>query len=129
MSAVWTYFRLDNEGSATDTCVCKIGILRGGKERAAFNTTNMICHLKNKHPAQYSEFSAAIQTKTLSQPTLKDTLENKEKFEFVYMVILCCTTDKPQRDFILSTWFEPMLTNLVIKEPYEKESCWILSYK
>lgn len=80
MSAVWRYFKLDSEGSATATCnVCKLGISRGGKDRAAFNTTNMIRHLKNKHPAQYSEFAVATQTKTLSQSTLKETLKNKEK--------------------------------------------------
>ena len=38
MSAVWRYSKLENEGSATATCkVCKLGISRGGKDRAAFN--------------------------------------------------------------------------------------------
>ena len=49
MSAVWRYFRLEGESSATATCdVCKLVISRGGEERAAFNTTNLIRHLKKK---------------------------------------------------------------------------------
>ncbi len=58
--------------------MCKLGILCGGKDKSVFNT-NMIRHVKNKHSAQYSEFTAATQAKTLSQPTLTETLKNKEK--------------------------------------------------
>ncbi len=50
----------------------KLGISRGGKDKSAFHTTNMIRHVKNKHPAQYSEFTAATQAKTLSQSTHRD---------------------------------------------------------
>ncbi len=59
--------------------MCKLGISRGGKDKSVFHTTNMIRHVKNKHPAQYSEFTAATQAKTPSQPTLTETLKNKEK--------------------------------------------------
>uniref|UniRef100_A0A1A8MBN7 Zinc finger, BED domain containing 4 n=2 Tax=Nothobranchius pienaari TaxID=704102 RepID=A0A1A8MBN7_9TELE len=80
MSAVWNHFKLETEGCPTATCnICKLSVSRGGKDRAAFNTTNLIRHLKNKHPAQYSEFTAATQIKTWSQPTLEAMLKNKEK--------------------------------------------------
>ena len=79
MSAVWKYFTVEAEGSSTATCnICKTGISRGGKEKAAFNTTNLIRHLKNKHPQTFSEFTAATRAKTLTQPTLKQTLQKKK---------------------------------------------------
>ena len=79
MSAVWRYFKVDDKNVAIANCeICKLGISRGGKDKAAFNTTNLIRHLKNKHPSQYTEFTQATQSKT-SQPTLQDTLKRREK--------------------------------------------------
>lgn len=59
MSAVLRYFKLGRESSATAIRhVCQVGLLCGGMDRAAYNNTNLIRHkLKNKYPAQYSEFS------------------------------------------------------------------------
>ncbi len=73
MSAVWRYFRVNEENNAVANCeLCKLGISRGGKTKGVFNTTNLIRHLKNKHPTQY-EFSEANKPK--SQPTLKETFK------------------------------------------------------
>ncbi len=53
MSAVWRYYKVDDNNIAIANCeICKLGIARGGKEKATFNTTNLIRHLKNKHPIQ-----------------------------------------------------------------------------
>ena len=50
MSAVWKYFKVCEENDAVANCqICKVGISRGGKDKASFNTTNLIRHLKNKH--------------------------------------------------------------------------------
>ncbi len=63
MSAVWRYYKVDDNNIAIANCeICKLGIARGGKEKATFNTTNLIRHLKNKHPTQYSEFTQATHT-------------------------------------------------------------------
>jgi len=82
MSAVWKYFKLENESSPTATCnVCNASISRGGSNRAAFNTTNLIRHLKNKHSTEYSEFTQATQAKTApKQHTLEETFKRREKF-------------------------------------------------
>lgn len=69
---------MNEENDAVANCeLCKLGISRGGKTKGAFNTTNLIRHLKNKHPTQYNEFSVA--NKPTSQPTLEETLKRKEK--------------------------------------------------
>ncbi|KAK7898583.1 hypothetical protein WMY93_019436 [Mugilogobius chulae] len=79
MSAVWKYFQVDDKNVSIAKCeLCKLGISRGGKEKAAFNTTNLIRHLKNKHPTQYNEFTQATQPRT-SQPTLQDLFQKREK--------------------------------------------------
>ncbi|KAK7877950.1 hypothetical protein WMY93_031399 [Mugilogobius chulae] len=79
MSAVWKYFQVDDKNVSIAKCeLCKLGISRGGKEKAAFNTTNLIRHLKNKHPTQYNEFTQATQPRT-SQPTLQDLFKKREK--------------------------------------------------
>lgn len=77
MSAVWKYFKLEHESSPTSTCnVCNASISRGSSNRAAFNTTNMIRHLKNKHSTEYSEFTQA--KAALKQQTLGDTFKERE---------------------------------------------------
>ncbi len=79
MSAVWRYYKVDDNNIAIANYeICKLGIARGGKEKATFNTTNLIQHLKNKHPTQYSEFTQATQSKT-SQLTLQESLKRREK--------------------------------------------------
>lgn len=78
MSAVWKYFTVDNQDDAKASCIiCKGAISRGGKQKAAFNTTNLIRHIRNKHPTEYAEFVKA--QPTTSQPTLLETLKKKEK--------------------------------------------------
>ncbi len=79
MSAVWRYYKVDDNNIAIANCeICKFGVARVGKEKATFNTTNLIRHLKNKHPTQYCEFTQATQPKT-SQLTLQESLKRREK--------------------------------------------------
>lgn len=73
---------MENESSPKATCtICNVSVSRGGVERAAFNTTNMIRHLKLKHSAEYSQFSQATQAKAApKQHTLEETFKRREKF-------------------------------------------------
>ena len=81
MSAVWKYFNLENESSPTATCsICNTSISRGGNKRAAYNTTNLIRHLKNKHPNEHIEFTRASQAKAPTQKTLAEVFKKKEKY-------------------------------------------------
>lgn len=82
MSEVWKHSKIETEASPTASCnVCKADVPRGGKNRASFNTTNLIRHLRNNHKQQHSEYIAAKEaaTTTLKQPTLSETLKRKEK--------------------------------------------------
>lgn len=79
MSAVWNYFGVNEENNAVANCkICQMGISRGGKDKAAFNTTNLIRHLKNKHPAQYTEFTQATKPKAI-QPTVDEAFQKRQK--------------------------------------------------
>ncbi|KAL3067486.1 hypothetical protein OYC64_017252 [Pagothenia borchgrevinki] len=80
MSAVWNYFKIESEDSVTARCnVCKAEVPRGGKNRAMFNTTNLIRHLRSKHLQQHEEYTAATRVTSLKQPTLSETFKRKEK--------------------------------------------------
>lgn len=41
---------------------CNVCVLCGGKVNCTFNTTNMISHLENKHPGQFSRDTEATQS-------------------------------------------------------------------
>lgn len=74
MSAVWRYFTAENNSSLTAKCnVCKANVSRGGQNKASFNTTNLIRHLK-RHSEQYAEYCGATEAKVLKQPTLLATV-------------------------------------------------------
>ncbi|XP_036950720.1 zinc finger BED domain-containing protein 4-like [Acanthopagrus latus] len=80
MSALWKYFEVCEENDAVANCqICKVGISRGGKDKASFNTTNLIRHLKNKHPAEHAEFMQTIKPKTSHQLTVVEAFKRKEK--------------------------------------------------
>lgn len=81
MAEVWKFFKLESEGSPTASCnVCKADVSHGGKDRAAYSTTNLTRHRRNNHKQQHSEYTAATESATtLKQPTLSETLKRKEK--------------------------------------------------
>ncbi|KAL0188436.1 hypothetical protein M9458_015535 [Cirrhinus mrigala] len=70
MSAVWNYFKV-NEDDKTKAD-CKLG----GSKGCAFNTSNLIKHLKSQHDNEYKEFTHASKP---TQPTLQQTLARREK--------------------------------------------------
>lgn len=72
MPAVWNYFKVENENSTTAICtVCSASILYAGSsevpDRGAFNTTNMIKHLKRKHLKEYSMLTQVTEENTSSK--------------------------------------------------------------
>ena len=80
-SPVWTYF--ENQGECNTCLLCKIRL------KHAKNTTNMLNHLKLKHPFEYGDMIAApgqekpqkTVTPAAIQPSLAETLERKVKYK------------------------------------------------
>ena len=83
MSAMFKYFffeKLESKHSLAATCnICNTSISQGGNKTAAFHTTNLIRHIKNKHPKEHTQFTQTTQAKAPTQKTLKDVLKKKEK--------------------------------------------------
>lgn len=49
-SVVWDFFKVSEENSSLAICnKCKGEIPRGGKKASAYNTSNLISHLKHRH--------------------------------------------------------------------------------
>ncbi|KAI2648703.1 Zinc finger BED domain-containing protein 4 [Labeo rohita] len=83
MSAVWQYFRLDQPASKTATCIkCQAAISRGGTSISNFNTTNLIKHLKTRHPVEHNGYTKARTEKDepcQTQQTLEASFKRREK--------------------------------------------------
>ncbi|CAM4573662.1 unnamed protein product [Leuciscus chuanchicus] len=57
MSSVWSFFKVSEEDPRYAVCNdCEGRVMRGGVCVKSFNTTNLITHLKNKHPNAYKEY-------------------------------------------------------------------------
>ena len=54
---------------------CSASAMRGGAKTKSFDTTNLINHLKNRHPDRYNEFMAArkenLTNSLFSKPWIK----------------------------------------------------------
>ena len=60
MSAVWSFFTVSKEDTRKAVCnACKVEVMRGGCRVKSFNTTNLISHLKNRHPEVHSQWQEA----------------------------------------------------------------------
>lgn len=82
-SAVWTYFRLPDEGSKTAECnLCNASVSRGGSTKSNFNTSSLIKHLRKHHAQEYEEYIQTTRAKKKSVPlqqSLQETLQRREK--------------------------------------------------
>ncbi|XP_030258004.1 zinc finger BED domain-containing protein 4-like [Sparus aurata] len=57
MSSVWSFFRVSEEDPRYAGCNdSESRVMQGGVRVKSFNTTNLITHLKNKHPEAYKEY-------------------------------------------------------------------------
>ncbi|XP_051811092.1 zinc finger BED domain-containing protein 4-like [Acanthochromis polyacanthus] len=78
MSAVWRYFSISGTDKKLAICNdCKAQVMRGVEKQHSFNTTNLIVHLKSRHPELHREFlkskeeKAPAPAKTSMQPLLR----------------------------------------------------------
>lgn len=76
MSAVWRHFEICQTDNKVAICnLCKAQVMRGGVKQQSFNTTNMITHLKSRHPEQHQDFlkskTEKMPAKTHQQPLLQ----------------------------------------------------------
>ncbi|XP_035772202.1 uncharacterized protein LOC118455981 [Neolamprologus brichardi] len=77
MSAVWNFFKVnENDKTKADCKLCSAKLSRGGSKGSAFNTSNLIKHLKSQQDNEYKEFTHASRP---TQPTLQQTLARREK--------------------------------------------------
>ena len=75
MSGVWKYYKIESEGSVTARCnVCKAEVPRGRKNRATFNTTNLIQTPTTTRRVHSGHSGNGTETTTLSE-----TFKRKEK--------------------------------------------------
>ncbi|KAK7878679.1 hypothetical protein WMY93_030515 [Mugilogobius chulae] len=59
MSLVWTFFTVSTKDNKNAICnACKAEVSRGGAAAKSFNTSNLISHLKFKHPDIYKEYAS-----------------------------------------------------------------------
>ncbi|XP_031138212.1 zinc finger BED domain-containing protein 6-like isoform X2 [Sander lucioperca] len=83
MSAVWNFYKVCEKNITFAICnVCKNTIPRGGNKLKSFNTTNLIRHLKTRHPAKHSEFlklSAANGRTIKAEPASKAAPKHQHK--------------------------------------------------
>ncbi len=86
MSAVWEFFVVKKEDIRLAICnSCKNEVMRGGSRAKNFNTTNLISHLKFRHPEIYKDYQTKVIAKQTALPTTKEpvqqTLDNTIKFD------------------------------------------------
>ncbi len=64
---------------------CKCKVMRGGSRTKNFNTTNLISHLKFRHPKIYKDYQTKVTAKqtallTTNKP-VQQTLDNMKEFD------------------------------------------------
>ena len=75
---VWDYFNISNESDKFASCaVCKDRVSRGGSCVKSFNMTNLIDHLKKKHPGDNADYEEKKKTRELKK---KRREKNKQLF-------------------------------------------------
>lgn len=87
-SPVWRFFAVSKEDNKFAICnTCSRDINRGGTTTRAFNTTNLIRHLKVFHRAEYEEYTKLASTKTeqkqdkqLKQLSVTETLQRHQLY-------------------------------------------------
>lgn len=61
---------------------CKVEVMRGGCRVMPFNTTNVISHLKNRHPEAPEQWQNANTAISSQQAKTKAAAATVRKFEF-----------------------------------------------
>ncbi len=86
MSAVWEFFVVKKEDTRLAICnSCKCEIMRGGSRTNNFNTTNLISHLKFRHPEMYKDYQTKVTSEQTTLPTtnkpVQQILDNTKTFD------------------------------------------------
>ncbi len=55
-SALWLFFSLADDTKYAICNNCKLKVSRGGATTKSFNTTNLISHLKSRHPEEFKKY-------------------------------------------------------------------------
>ena len=97
MSAVRDYFEMSTENIKMAVCSsCNLEVSRGGSHVKSFNTSNMIAHLRIKHPDTYKEYQLKASTdgskkqrrgREEGETSGKAATPIKQAFEKIYVLI------------------------------------------
>ncbi|XP_063219365.1 zinc finger BED domain-containing protein 4-like [Bacillus rossius redtenbacheri] len=139
-SEVWKHFTTSQEDDSKAICLyCGAVISRGGSCRSSYTTTNMLHHVKTRHPQQFAfaeSTSQACSTErehsvagpsqkkvkvSLLQPTLQDVVEKKLLYnsndpraqEFTTLIAEMICVDMQPYDIVNNDGFRRLMSKAV----------------
>ena len=66
-AAIWNYFEIFADDERFCICnLCSERVSRGGKTAKTFNTTNLIEHIRKKHPNDYKDYESKKKLQEIS---------------------------------------------------------------
>ena len=95
-AAVWSFFTVQEDSRLASCNTCKQAISCGGKMAKTFNTTNLVLHLKSKHPEVFHQYEGRqkelkmgglVEDKgkgKMSQMMQQDSFECTKLFDVIY---------------------------------------------
>ena len=57
-SCIWSFFSLDEDTKYALCDDCQLKVSLGGATTTTYNTSNLVSHLKSKHPELYKKFES-----------------------------------------------------------------------
>ena len=67
-AVIWNYFLVSERNENFSVCqLCNENVSRGGKTVKTFNTSNMIDHLRKKHPVDFRDYEEKKKLQELKQ--------------------------------------------------------------
>ena len=83
-AVIWDFFTVSEDSDKFASCsICKDLVSRGGSCVKSFNTTNLIDHLKKKHPGDYVDYEEKKKIRNL-----KEMEKKKERTAFRQLTML-----------------------------------------
>ena len=74
-SPIWDYFVVKADARFVDCNICHSPVSRGGATTKTYNTSNLIQHLRSKHPEEFKAYEKAQEEKTAER---KETNQKKQ---------------------------------------------------
>ena len=56
-SAIWLFFSVAEDTKYALCSACKQKVARGGSTTKSFNTSNLVSHLKSRHPVEFKVYN------------------------------------------------------------------------